>query len=220
MLTRYALAAVLALAAIPAKAEVFTMTFDNEKTPGAHSYSEGPINAFYGHPNTLVSAFNYARIENVDSLYSSTIIFTMGGAAFDPVGFDVSGPTVSYPNEDLIRIAPSSPFANVYLLGYRAGAVVTDIEFTATAAMARYSLDGSFSNIDKLVIAALSPPAPAVCTIVGYCGQVRIDNVSLSSPTVFAAAVPEPSTWAMLLLGFAGLGLLSRRRLACPIRRA
>lgn len=28
----------------------------------------------------------------------------------------------------------------------------------------------------------------------------------------FAPAVPEPSTWAMLLLGFAGFGLLARRK--------
>jgi PEP-CTERM motif len=28
--------------------------------------------------------------------------------------------------------------------------------------------------------------------------------------------VPEPSTWAMLLLGFAGLAFLFRRRLPCP----
>ncbi len=33
-----------------------------------------------------------------------------------------------------------------------------------------------------------------------------IDNVSVSS------AVPEPSTWAMMLIGFVGLGLMSRKR--------
>jgi hypothetical protein len=33
-----------------------------------------------------------------------------------------------------------------------------------------------------------------------------LDNVSVS------AAVPEPSTWAMMFLGFVGLGFLSRRR--------
>jgi hypothetical protein len=33
-----------------------------------------------------------------------------------------------------------------------------------------------------------------------------LDNVQLSS------AVPEPSTWAMMLLGFAGLGFLAHRR--------
>jgi hypothetical protein len=32
----------------------------------------------------------------------------------------------------------------------------------------------------------------------------------------FASAVPEPSTWAMLLLGFAGIGLMAYRRKSKP----
>ncbi|WP_368732308.1 PEPxxWA-CTERM sorting domain-containing protein [Streptococcus pyogenes] len=31
-------------------------------------------------------------------------------------------------------------------------------------------------------------------------------------PNAVASAVPEPSTWAMMLLGFAGLGLMAYRR--------
>jgi hypothetical protein len=38
-----------------------------------------------------------------------------------------------------------------------------------------------------------------------------IDNV-----TVEVAAVPEPSTWAMLLLGFAGIGFMAYRRKSKP----
>jgi hypothetical protein len=36
-----------------------------------------------------------------------------------------------------------------------------------------------------------------------------LDNYSVS-------AVPEPSTWAMLLLGFAGIGFMAYRRKAKP----
>ena len=36
--------------------------------------------------------------------------------------------------------------------------------------------------------------------------------VSASSSQVAAAAVPEPATWAMMLVGFAGIGLAARRR--------
>jgi hypothetical protein len=39
-------------------------------------------------------------------------------------------------------------------------------------------------------------------------GQLALDNFSVSS----VSAVPEPATWALLLLGFAGLGLLRYRR--------
>jgi hypothetical protein len=36
------------------------------------------------------------------------------------------------------------------------------------------------------------------------------------SGTFVASAVPEPSTWAMLLLGFAGIGLITYRRRSTP----
>ena len=35
-----------------------------------------------------------------------------------------------------------------------------------------------------------------------------------ASPGVGTPTVPEPSTWAMMLLGFAGLGYAARRRSA------
>jgi hypothetical protein len=41
-------------------------------------------------------------------------------------------------------------------------------------------------------------------------------NFSISSVTLTVednvAAVPEPSTWAMMILGFAGIGLIACRR--------
>ena len=38
-----------------------------------------------------------------------------------------------------------------------------------------------------------------------------LDNVKLLSP-----AVPEPSTWAMMILGFAGIGFMAYRRKSRP----
>ena len=44
----------------------------------------------------------------------------------------------------------------------------------------------------------------------------NLDDASITfGPTTLTdevAAVPEPSTWAMMMLGFAGVGLLSYRR--------
>jgi PEP-CTERM motif len=34
----------------------------------------------------------------------------------------------------------------------------------------------------------------------------------LPEAEIFAAAVPEPSTWAMMILGFAGVGFVAYRR--------
>jgi hypothetical protein len=45
----------------------------------------------------------------------------------------------------------------------------------------------------------------------------EFDNVVAGGATQFSAAVPEPSTWAMLLVGFAGLGYAALRRGRTPI---
>ena len=42
--------------------------------------------------------------------------------------------------------------------------------------------------------------------------DVDQDNIANFNFTVFTAAVPEPSTWAMMVLGFCGLGFMAYRR--------
>jgi PEP-CTERM motif len=49
--------------------------------------------------------------------------------------------------------------------------------------------------------------------------EAQVSNVptpGVFTPTTLTAAVPEPSTWAMMLLGFAGLGLMAYRRKSKP----
>ncbi len=45
---------------------------------------------------------------------------------------------------------------------------------------------------------------------VGYWDSDYSDNSG--AQTLSVSAVPEPSTWAMMILGFAGLGFLTYRR--------
>lgn len=40
----------------------------------------------------------------------------------------------------------------------------------------------------------------------------RTDTDPLTGTIIISSAVPEPSTWAMMILGFAGLGFLAHRR--------
>ena len=42
------------------------------------------------------------------------------------------------------------------------------------------------------------------------------DNVQLGEVSIQVNAVPEPSTWAMLILGFAGIGFMAYRRKSRP----
>jgi PEP-CTERM motif len=50
----------------------------------------------------------------------------------------------------------------------------------------------------------------------GSCSSGTLTLHSTDSPLTIAEAVPEPSTWAMMLLGFAGLGFMAYRRKAKP----
>jgi PEP-CTERM motif len=47
---------------------------------------------------------------------------------------------------------------------------------------------------------------------VGAFGQNVAPNLGVGSPFAISAAVPEPSTWAMLLIGCAGVGFMAYRR--------
>jgi hypothetical protein len=68
------------------------------------------------------------------------------------------------------------------------------------------------------------PSAPTAFTFNGGTFSVLVDDVSISvNGTVDVTghitaveAVPETSTWAMLILGFAGVGFLAYRRNAAP----
>jgi hypothetical protein len=53
----------------------------------------------------------------------------------------------------------------------------------------------------------------------GNCGTFSGPTCSVSSVEYLAnvTPVPEPSTWAMMLLGFAGLGFMAYRRKAKPV---
>lgn len=45
-----------------------------------------------------------------------------------------------------------------------------------------------------------------------------VDNVSIADNVSLTTAIPEPSTWAMMILGFAGLGFSAYRRRAFQLR--
>jgi hypothetical protein len=51
-------------------------------------------------------------------------------------------------------------------------------------------------------------------------GLVRAGAVTLGAGTLIVAPVPEPSTWAMMILGFFGVGFLAYRRKGAGLRVA
>jgi hypothetical protein len=51
---------------------------------------------------------------------------------------------------------------------------------------------------------------------VGYAGGLGAANGEAFLNESVTTGVPEPSTWAMMLLGFAGIGFMAYRRKAKP----
>ena len=51
-------------------------------------------------------------------------------------------------------------------------------------------------------------------------GAGLLTGLVTASASPVAAAVPEPATWAMMLIGFAGIGLAFRRRRPAMLRQA
>ena len=80
----------------------------------------------------------------------------------------------------------------------------------ANTAWTLESLNVTGTGLDTLEFAAVG-------TSDSYGGS--LDAVSLTTASL-AAAIPEPSTWAMMILGFCGLGFVAYRRQNRPALRA
>ena len=60
-------------------------------------------------------------------------------------------------------------------------------------------------------------PSYRLPAVYEYAFRVIGDGVAVgNSPLSMTAGVPEPSTWAMMVLGFAGLGYMAYRRRSKP----
>ena len=104
-------------------------------------------------------------------------------------------------DDDVLRVsAAASGLANRFELTQYASGVgpVTTSSFVAKAAT------------DTLTFR--SPTAAA-----GVHTKMLLDNVAIR---MTATAVPEPSTWAMMLIGFGAVGHAMRRRPALPFAQA
>jgi PEP-CTERM motif len=123
-------------------------------------------------------------------------------------------------NAPLVLITASTPGASGYpdnLLGYRAndGTDYFDLDqtypistngllFDVGTTTAQWSLDPLF--------AIWSEGTGYAAAFTGNVGGAEYYNLQGSATASAAGAVPEPSTWAMGLLGFGGLGLLGLRK--------
>ena len=72
--------------------------------------------------------------------------------------------------------------------------------------------------LTKLVVAFIVVARRRLYNILRTQGPGVIDNgtFTIGPGTEVTSAVPEPSTWAMMILGFAGVGFMAYRRKSKP----
>jgi PEP-CTERM motif len=154
----------------------------------------------------------------------------------------VASPAVGFNNGPAFDDGNVAAGANqMILVGSARLNLITDLVFTAPTS-GQYAVTGSFIGDQRGInvgVAVLSNGNSLFSSSVTSFGQIVPFNTSLTlnqgdtiefaviqglgsqntGLDVSISAVPEPSTWAMLLLGFAGVGFVAYRRKSKPALR-
>ena len=180
----------------------------------------GPVNAEIITFDDVTVDNNQAIVSPYDGLNWNNVNIMPDNVEGDETGYNngvVSAPNTAYDASGSGRAACSAVSGNVAL---------NSAYFTGAWGAQNVTVDGFVNGVevDSVTFAVLET-APTLETFNwsgltsvswkgsgpanGYAAQVVVDNISL---TLSASAVPEMSSWAMLLAGFAALGFAGYRR--------
>jgi hypothetical protein len=137
---------------------------------------------------------------------SMTLLGTIGSVSFGPGSYHLTFDVGSYTYQgqyitEQIRVSLGD-FSTTFT-------PLVDSSLTPGAPFQHVVLDFTTTLAGSLTFAAYNPVNPGQGTNVGPI----LDNI------VLAGAVPEASTWAMMILGFAAIGFFAYRRKAQPASR-
>jgi hypothetical protein len=221
MLKRFASGAAVALAAslgLSAAAHASILVNFEDRHPAAYdaeanSFSEQGI-TFGGNEFFIVAANNpdvsfptgYASNFMETALEPVTMSLT-GGGAFDFLSVDLGLGDFNDGLSDTVQVIGTKANCTVV----NPGDCTVSTTLTVGTSFATYSL-AQFTGLSlisfgaqQLISHAFPPQADG--------GYLAFDNVSVAAVvTDGGAAVPEPSAWAMMIVGFGGVGALMRRK--------
>jgi hypothetical protein len=200
MLNRLLAPAALAFAVLsPATANAASITFDFNQAASSFSVTSSPDTCFTG-PGTCTVSGSLVSFPDITVNEGSSATFNFGLLTFNN-GFGSDGDGVI--NASLAFFSPvAGPATGAGNLTY-VNAVglfnATDIDWT-TPAQSFVTALGTFTV--KFLDTGIVPAS----------GNTAFAPVTITVDSVPVAPVPEPATWAMMMLGFGAVGFAMRRR--------
>jgi PEP-CTERM motif len=185
--------------------------------------------------NFISSPTNFNGFSSLPNSYPSNTPYTEGGITVEYVGSTVIFNSIAFPGSSGQNwYGPGQGYTEITLQN---GASFQSVQFLVGSGSApSYRPDFEYELLSLGVIVAtgsvVNPGNPM--SYLGFDGggfdTILIQNlhggttfdphgdnaVALDSISAIAAAVPEPSTWAMMILGFAGVGFMAYRRKSKP----
>ena len=206
---RYALAALLAAASLtPTLAAAAPITVTSG-TRGATIGSVGPIGQSFVASDPLLTSFGFQFAVANSSQTDASVIFSLLSGA------DLTGPLITTRSAVLSGLSGRTPVFYDFDLTGTALTVGQSYTAVVSAASTRLALifgpnlgiSGVPASGDAYAAGSLlsTRPVDNYCTTSGACdANFRTNAVS--------AAVPEPATWAMFIIGFGFIGRVARHR--------
>ncbi len=185
----------------------------NNGGAGNQAYSGVGLEFTVNSPITVNSLGIYdSGLDGITGPLTADLMTLAGGVLATQTFANVSGPLVNggYLFQSITPVTLSA--GSYYLMGY--GWTGTDLEHNSNLGGNPDTFNGGglVSFVDAVWGGGGDLPGTVPTNTYGPTAPDFFSSANMA----FSSAVPEPSTWAMLLLGFAGIGFLTYRRKSKP----